>query len=198
MREVDKVVSMKEDVDAMSWGRVLEIGRQLQTEPSDGDRVALGRELVGIAQSNVLMRARLGIEDPLSDDRENRVMTSETEVRKDGLAEASAAFTEMLLSDGESEFELEFEPDEGPMFDQSLFQDHADQPSPEAASQPDRGGETPSPPDESETSNARPGLKRQSNRPGRFCNLYESRDGSLCVFEDEQGHLVAVDSSKLA
>ncbi|MEG0666570.1 hypothetical protein [Gordonibacter sp.] len=32
----------------------------------------------------------------------------------------------------------------------------------------------------------------------RFRSLYESRDGTLCVFEDEQGHLVAVDSSKLA
>ena len=35
-------------------------------------------------------------------------------------------------------------------------------------------------------------------RFSRFRNLYESRDGSLCVFEDEHGHLVAVDASKLA
>lgn len=32
----------------------------------------------------------------------------------------------------------------------------------------------------------------------RFRRLYESRDGGLCVFEDEHGHLVAVDASKLA
>lgn len=31
----------------------------------------------------------------------------------------------------------------------------------------------------------------------RFRHLYESRDGGLCVFEDEHGHLVAVDASKL-
>ncbi|MEG1435601.1 hypothetical protein [Gordonibacter sp.] len=39
-------------------------------------------------------------------------------------------------------------------------------------------------------------LKKRSF--SRFRSLYESRDGALCVFEDEQGHLVAVDSSKLA
>lgn len=35
-------------------------------------------------------------------------------------------------------------------------------------------------------------------RFARFRHLYESRDGGLCVFEDEHGHLVAVDASKLA
>lgn len=213
MREVDKVVSMKEDVDAMSWGRVLEIGRQLQTELSDGDRAVLGRELVGIAQSNVLMRTRLGIDDPLSDVYGNHALASGNEVREDGLAEASAVFTEMLLTDGEPEFELEFEPDEGPMLDTSLFHDHTDRPSPEVTSQPDREGETDgseavfrrvhdgessSTSDRSEGSNAESGLKQQPGRFGCFHNLYESRDGSLCVFEDEQGHLIAVDSSKLA
>ena len=29
-READKVASLKEDLDAISWGRVLEIGKQLQ------------------------------------------------------------------------------------------------------------------------------------------------------------------------
>ena len=37
-----------------------------------------------------------------------------------------------------------------------------------------------------------------SERLASFRNLYESQDGSLCVFEDEHGHLVAVDTSKLA
>lgn len=31
-----------------------------------------------------------------------------------------------------------------------------------------------------------------------FSMLYESADGRLCLFEDAQGHLSAVDSSKLA
>lgn len=40
----------------------------------------------------------------------------------------------------------------------------------------------------------RPSRKRFA----RFRHLYESRDGALCVFEDEHGHLMAVDASKLA
>ena len=46
--------------------------------------------------------------------------------------------------------------------------------------------------------------KRSGRKAGRkrhlakFTHLYESRDKRLCVFEDEHGHLVAVDSSKLA
>lgn len=32
----------------------------------------------------------------------------------------------------------------------------------------------------------------------RFKSVYESRDGRLCVFEDESGHLVAVDARRLA
>ena len=31
----------------------------------------------------------------------------------------------------------------------------------------------------------------RQRRFARFRNLYESRDGGLCVFEDEHGHLVA-------
>ena len=38
----------------------------------------------------------------------------------------------------------------------------------------------------------------RAERFARFRHLYESRDGGLCVFEDEHGHLVAVDASKLA
>lgn len=33
--------------------------------------------------------------------------------------------------------------------------------------------------------------------PGRFNLLYQSRDGKLCIFEDEGGHLTAVRSSRL-
>ena len=31
----------------------------------------------------------------------------------------------------------------------------------------------------------------------RFTLLYESRDGRFCLFEDAEGHLAAVDASKL-
>lgn len=32
----------------------------------------------------------------------------------------------------------------------------------------------------------------------QFRNIYSSRDGSLAVYEDKDGHLTAVDTSKLA
>lgn len=35
------------------------------------------------------------------------------------------------------------------------------------------------------------------NEFARFRRLYESRDGGLCLFEDEQGRLTAVDASRL-
>ena len=34
--------------------------------------------------------------------------------------------------------------------------------------------------------------------PGAFKMLYESRDGRLCLFEGNDGHLSAVDASKFA
>ncbi len=33
--------------------------------------------------------------------------------------------------------------------------------------------------------------------PGRFSLLYESDDGRLCLFEDVEGHLSAVDARRL-
>ena len=33
--------------------------------------------------------------------------------------------------------------------------------------------------------------------PARITLLYESRDGRFCLFEDADGHLAAVDASKL-
>lgn len=35
-------------------------------------------------------------------------------------------------------------------------------------------------------------------RLATFRSLYSSRDGALCVYEDEDGHLIAVDASKFA
>lgn len=34
--------------------------------------------------------------------------------------------------------------------------------------------------------------------PGRFSLLYESEDGRLCVFEDADGHVSAVDARRFA
>ncbi len=33
--------------------------------------------------------------------------------------------------------------------------------------------------------------------PGRFSLIYESEDGRLCLFEDAEGHLSAVDARRL-
>ncbi len=33
--------------------------------------------------------------------------------------------------------------------------------------------------------------------PATFALLYESKDGRLCTFEDKEGHLTSVDTSKL-
>ena len=39
----------------------------------------------------------------------------------------------------------------------------------------------------------------EENLPlARITLLYESRDGRFCLFEDAEGHLAAVDASKLA
>lgn len=41
-------------------------------------------------------------------------------------------------------------------------------------------------------------VRASRSTPARLMRLYESRDGKLCLFESADGHLAAVDSSKLA
>ena len=85
-REAEKIVSLKEDMDAVSWTRVLEIGNQLQEGVEEAERIALARELVSIAQTNRSLYTRLGI-DPAP--APSRVMASGIEVMEGGLAEAA-------------------------------------------------------------------------------------------------------------
>lgn len=40
--------------------------------------------------------------------------------------------------------------------------------------------------------------RKELKLPGAFQMLYESRDRRLCLFETREGHLAAVDASKLA
>lgn len=40
--------------------------------------------------------------------------------------------------------------------------------------------------------------ERNVDAPARFSLLYESGDGRLCVFEDAEGHLSAVDARRFA
>lgn len=314
---------MKEDVDALSWGRVLEIGKLLR-EPADGGAVAeYARELVTIAQSNLSLASRLGMDAGAP---AGAVLPSGMEVVEGGYAEAalqdaqsvdaasdagkrrqrielpvielpsiiaaaesaeSAApaiepehpVAESVAAPVESVAEPAAEPVEQPCsrvdapvpseafaldpagedraasspteaFAPIRIDDleefvrnakeaeaarQADDAAPSSDAAPSTGpapsGEDapssgPAPLDEDAPSN-RPAPSsdaapsdgdESSNRPApsgsdeagpqprtlsserfaRFRSLYESQDGSLCVFEDEHGHLVAVDASRLA
>lgn len=59
--EAEKVGSMKESLDALSWNRVAEIAKELQNEVSDEDRQEYGRELLAISQANTSLLGKLGI-----------------------------------------------------------------------------------------------------------------------------------------
>ena len=71
------------------------------------------------------------------------------------------------------------------------------------AGRPPMGDSAPAPA-AADGGDARPAPERDLLRAAReraaarFTHLYESRDGALCLFEDEHGHLQAVDSSRLA
>lgn len=301
MREADKIISLKEDMDAISWTRVLEIGKLLQEGVEEADRVALARELVSIAQSNRTLNARLGIEAAPSS---GHVMASGIEVMEGGLAEAAieeqVESKELLAADEqpattpepvepaepvepveprvsvpvveahhayepseidfqaaevrvECELVAKNDPDEDDFIEAAqavMSEDAEPEPEPEpeptapagpvtleqllaataeleeavdeltaaaatldepqaaddptepmkpiaaeSAPEPEPAPEPQSAAEPDPAPVPRPAKKR---RFARFRNLYESRDGGLCVFEDEHGHLVAVDSSKLA
>lgn len=84
-REVERIVSLKEDLDARSWSRVLEIGRLL--ERADDEALAeRGSELASIAQSNLSLRSRLGVGFQTSS---AQMMASGMEVFEGGLAAAA-------------------------------------------------------------------------------------------------------------
>ncbi|MEG0096152.1 MAG: hypothetical protein RR671_01560, partial [Raoultibacter sp.] len=57
----DKIVSQKERIDAMSWGRVTEIAYILQNGCDEATTMRLGFELSGIANSNISLYVKLGI-----------------------------------------------------------------------------------------------------------------------------------------
>lgn len=61
MREADRIVSMKEDVDAMSWGRVTEIAKLLQVDHTEEQRLEWARELLSIARTNSWVLDKFGV-----------------------------------------------------------------------------------------------------------------------------------------
>lgn len=311
-READKIISLKEDVDALSWGRVLEIGRRLQALMPEGEGGELAREVVGIAQANLSLEAKLGIEPVPSN---AGTMASGVKVIEGGLAEAvlieqrerssgghdghaedmavreaapgpssgptacgpesataedvravlpSAAFSTFdeeldaffddpsqpapaaidgLLKndaalaedagcgDAEDESAAErvlWEPEEtaerepqaaAPVSGPAAEPTPAPEPSVEPTPVPEPDGADPHPapepaaeptpvpepavePAPEATSEPTDLEEHASPAPAKqkfatFRSLYSSRDGALCLYEDEQGHIVAVDASKL-
>ena len=251
-REAEKIVSLKEDMDAVSWTRVLEIGNQLQEGVDEAERVSLARELVSIAQSNRSLYTRLGLDPEPSS---SRVMASGIEVMEGGLAEAAIekrgdrggrrppiieapsiepevfveepSETDFQAAGVQAECDLvaKNDPDESDFIEAAEAVVRVDSPSaplsvdPEPvdpapvaepaaqveATKPEEPSSTqpqqeprPEPEPKPESVAAPKEKPPRQRRFARFRNLYESRDGGLCVFEDEHGHLVAVDSSKLA
>ena len=237
-REAEKIVSLKEDMDAVSWTRVLEIGNQLQEGVDEAERVSLARELVSIAQSNRSLYTRLGLDPEPSS---SRVMASGIEVMEGGLAEAAIekrgdrggrrppiieapsiepevfveepSETDFQAAGVQAECDLvaKNDPDESDFIEAAEAVARVDSPSaaePAAqveATKPEEPSSTqpqqeprPEPEPKPESVAAPKEKPPRQRRFARFRNLYESRDGGLCVFEDEHGHLVAVDSSKLA
>lgn len=61
MREADRIVSMKEDIDAMSWNRVIEIAKLLQAEHTEEQREEWARELLSIARTNSWVLDKFGV-----------------------------------------------------------------------------------------------------------------------------------------
>lgn len=61
MREADRLVSMKEDIDAMSWSRVTEIAKLLQEEHAEAQRQEWARELLSIARTNSWVLDKFGV-----------------------------------------------------------------------------------------------------------------------------------------
>lgn len=228
-READKIISLKEDMDAVSWTRVLDIGKLLQEGVDEDERIALAHELMSIAQSNRSLYTRLGI-DPAP--APSRVMASGIEVLEGGLAEAAieeragqieeralpsltapAAIEQEPVADEPSETDFQAaevqverelvaknDPDEDDFAEAA--QAAASEPAP--AVEPETAPTSEVEAEEPEAEPASEPEPQPASEPAKKCrfacfrNLYESRDGGLCVFEDEHGHLVAVDASKLA
>lgn len=90
MREADKVVSMKEDIDAMSWSRVGEIAKLLQVDHTEEQRLEWARELLSIARTNSWVLDKFGVS---AENMTGRVIPSGIEVQQGDryLSETTAA-----------------------------------------------------------------------------------------------------------
>ena len=249
-REAEKIVSLKEDMDAVSWTRVLEYGNQLQEGVEEAERIALARELVSIAQTNRSLYTRLGI-DPAP--APSRVMASGIEVMEGGLPrpplrsggsrraapsdrrgsvdraggfveEPSEADFQVAGVQAECDLVAKNDPDESDFIEAAEAVARVDSPSaplpvdpepidPAPVAEPAAQVEATKPEEPSSTqpqqeprpepepkpeSVLRPKRSRLAAPFRAFSQPVRKPRRGLCVFEDEHGHLVAVDSSKLA
>lgn len=101
----EKVATSKDNLDALSWDRVSEIGQMLEGDTAELDLHQLGTELVNIAKANLSLAAHLGIDEEsqtlgyfasavdVSDDAENRPTGDEEGIRSlaDGAPNVSSA-----------------------------------------------------------------------------------------------------------
>ena len=265
-RDADRIVALKEEMDALSWGRVLEIGRRLQELALGEEAEGLAQELVGVALSNISLEAKLGIEPKRAG---LKTLASGMQVIEGGLAEASSGEASLSdngsqpkepLPDGDRAPDCDRMPDASPCsvglsserveslpvedlmfdftgefcdpFDEELesFFDDPDQPAETAVLSVLAEEKVPAAEGKEVAVNADPSVAAQASDEGQsstkgdfeaseqaasktvgqtasqaapkekfatFRSLYSSRDGALCLYEDESGHLVAVDSSKL-
>ncbi len=90
MRGADKLVSMKEDIDAMSWSRVTEIAKLLQEDHTEEQRHEWARELQSIARTNSWVLDKFGV---AADDMTGQVIPSGIEMQQHDryLSETTAA-----------------------------------------------------------------------------------------------------------
>ena len=90
MREADRIVSMKEDIDAMSWSRVTEIAKLLQEEHTEAQRQEWARELLSIARTNSWVLDKFGV---AAEDMTGQVIPSGIEKQENDryLSETTAA-----------------------------------------------------------------------------------------------------------
>lgn len=62
MRKADKMVTLKEEFNAVTWDRIIEISNEMRTVKKTGQTEALANELEHIARTNIALNMRFGVE----------------------------------------------------------------------------------------------------------------------------------------
>lgn len=287
--EADKIASLKENFDAMSWNRVSEIATAFQKDVDPDTKQELVRELMAISHANTDLLGKLGISESAFS---GKVMPSGIEMFEEGIAldaeqpqkepkkekrsgtlfgstkknkgilpdlgdeptdffsaphdddsfiprgvavtespkEEPVALTSAMVKSLVAKGEVDIEPEvlaalledlaaQETCNDQVVKQDNAPKvPVYEKTLDSDLINEEAkidSPvledekPEEKKKSffsrRAEKKKKSKAEQPqvkeqdfARFSQIYSSRDGALCLYRDGDGHIVAVDASKLA